>query len=111
MPIIDIPGLGDRAAETVCKQLGIKTQHEAKKLEEAKKMVRRSWVDLLLHKVVNFQDDRASPASTLPVRRNRPGRGYKPRQDAQPVQRLENVAEICARTALNRGIPLPGRCT
>ena len=39
VPIIDIPGLGDRAAETVCKQLGIKNQHEAKKLEEAKKAV------------------------------------------------------------------------
>lgn len=39
VPIIDIPGLGDRAAETVCKQLGIKNQHEAKKLEEAKKQV------------------------------------------------------------------------
>lgn len=39
VPIIDIPGLGDRAAETVCVKLGIKNQHDAKNLEEAKKQV------------------------------------------------------------------------
>ena len=39
VPIIDIPGISDHAAETVCIQLGIKNQHDAKKLEEAKKMV------------------------------------------------------------------------
>ena len=39
IPIIDIPGFGDRAAEKVCADLGIKSQNDAKKLAEAKQMV------------------------------------------------------------------------
>jgi leucyl-tRNA synthetase len=37
--IIDTPGLGDMAAVKVCQDMKIKTQHERKKLEEAKKLV------------------------------------------------------------------------
>lgn len=39
VPIIDIPGFGTLAAETVCKQLGVKNAGDAKKLAEAKAMV------------------------------------------------------------------------
>jgi leucyl-tRNA synthetase len=39
VPIINIPGFGDKAAEVVCDQLGIKSQNDAVKLEEAKDMV------------------------------------------------------------------------
>jgi leucyl-tRNA synthetase len=37
--IIDTPGLGEMAAVKVCQDMKIKTQHERKKLEEAKKLV------------------------------------------------------------------------
>ena len=37
--IIDIPGLGRRAAEKVCEDLGIKSQNDTQKLEEAKELV------------------------------------------------------------------------
>lgn len=39
VPIIDIPGFGDRAAEKVCAELKIQSQNDTKKLDEAKKMV------------------------------------------------------------------------
>ena len=37
--IIDTPGLGEMAAERVCMDMKIKSQHEREKLEEAKKLV------------------------------------------------------------------------
>ncbi|MBT6336095.1 leucine--tRNA ligase [Candidatus Woesearchaeota archaeon] len=39
IPIIDTPGLGDKAAVKVCEDMGIKTQHERQKLDDAKKLV------------------------------------------------------------------------
>ena len=36
VPIIHIPGLGDRAAETLCLERKIASQHDAEKLKEAK---------------------------------------------------------------------------
>jgi len=39
VPIINIPGFGDKAAETVCDTLGIVSQNDAVKLEEAKDLV------------------------------------------------------------------------
>ncbi len=36
VPMIDIPGYGTLAAEVVCTRLGIKNQHDSKKLAEAK---------------------------------------------------------------------------
>ena len=36
VPMIDIPGYGTLAAEVVCGRMGIKNQHDAKKLAEAK---------------------------------------------------------------------------
>ena len=36
--IIDIPGLGRRAAEKVCEDLGIKSQNDTAKLDEAKEI-------------------------------------------------------------------------
>lgn len=36
VPIIDIPGWGDRAAETVCKQLKVASAKDAEKLAQAK---------------------------------------------------------------------------
>lgn len=38
IPIINIPGLGDQCAVTVCDQLGIKNQNERDKLTKAKEM-------------------------------------------------------------------------
>ena len=39
IPIIDIPGFGDRAAQTVCEAMKIQSQNDREKLEEAKKQV------------------------------------------------------------------------
>ncbi len=39
IPIVHIPGFGDRAAEKVCTDLKIASQNDAKKLAEAKNMV------------------------------------------------------------------------
>eukprot|EP00884_Botryococcus_braunii_P021860 jgi/Botrbrau1/8358/Bobra.0046s0019.1 len=39
IPIIDIPGFGDRAAEKVCQDLKIASQNDTKKLAEAKQLV------------------------------------------------------------------------
>ncbi len=39
IPIIDIPGFGDRAAEKVCTDLKIASQNDTKKLAEAKALV------------------------------------------------------------------------
>ncbi len=39
IPIIATPELGDTAAITICQRLGIKSQHEREKLEEAKQVV------------------------------------------------------------------------
>lgn len=39
VPIIDVPGYGDRAAETACLALGVASQNDAKKLAEAKAAV------------------------------------------------------------------------
>lgn len=39
VPIIDIPGFGDRAAEVVCEQLKVTSQNDAAKLAEAKALV------------------------------------------------------------------------
>ena len=39
IPIVHIPGFGDKAAEKVCTDLKIASQNDAKKLAEAKNMV------------------------------------------------------------------------
>lgn len=39
VPIIDIPGFGDRAAEKVCTEMKIQSQNDTKKLAEAKQLV------------------------------------------------------------------------
>ena len=39
VPIIEIPGFGDKAAVTVSNNMGIKDQHDAAKLKEAKDKV------------------------------------------------------------------------
>ena len=39
VPIIDIPGYGDKAAQLVCEQLKIQSQNDTAKLTEAKGMV------------------------------------------------------------------------
>ena len=39
IPIIDIPGYGDKAAQTVCEQLKVASQNDAVKLAEAKGLV------------------------------------------------------------------------
>lgn len=39
IPIVHIPGFGDRAAEKVCTDLKISSQNDTKKLAEAKNMV------------------------------------------------------------------------
>lgn len=39
LPLIVTPDLGDMSAITICQQMGIKSQHESEKLEEAKKIV------------------------------------------------------------------------
>jgi leucyl-tRNA synthetase len=39
IPIIDIPGFGSRAAQTVCEAMKIQSQNDREKLEEAKKQV------------------------------------------------------------------------
>lgn len=39
IPIIDIPGFGDQAAQVVCEQLKIQSQNDTAKLAEAKQMV------------------------------------------------------------------------
>jgi leucyl-tRNA synthetase len=39
IPIIDIPGFGDKAAQTVCEQLKVQSQNDTVKLAEAKQLV------------------------------------------------------------------------
>ncbi len=39
IPIINIPGYGDRAAEKVCTDMKIQSQNDRDKLDEAKKQV------------------------------------------------------------------------
>ena len=39
IPIINIPGFGDRAAEKVCTDMKIQSQNDRDKLDEAKKQV------------------------------------------------------------------------
>ena len=39
IPIINIPGFGDKAAEKVCTDMKIQSQNDREKLEEAKKQV------------------------------------------------------------------------
>jgi len=39
IPIIDIPGFGDQAAQVVCEQLKVQSQNDTAKLAEAKQMV------------------------------------------------------------------------
>lgn len=39
IPIISIPGFGDRAAERVCTDMKIQSQNDREKLDEAKKQV------------------------------------------------------------------------
>ena len=39
IPIIDIPGYGDKAAAMVCEQLKVQSQNDTVKLAEAKQMV------------------------------------------------------------------------
>ena len=39
IPIINIPGFGDRAAEKVCADMKIQSQNDREKLDEAKKQV------------------------------------------------------------------------
>lgn len=39
VPIISIPGMGDRAAETLCIERKIASQHDAEKLKEAKDLL------------------------------------------------------------------------
>lgn len=39
IPIIDIPGFGDVAAQVVCEQLKVQSQNDTAKLAEAKQLV------------------------------------------------------------------------
>ena len=39
IPIISIPGFGDKAAEKVCTEMKIQSQNDREKLDEAKKQV------------------------------------------------------------------------
>jgi hypothetical protein len=67
VPIIDIPGFGTLAAETVCKQLGVKNAGDAKKLAEAKAMVYLKGFTAGVLTVGNYKGTKVSDGCSVPI--------------------------------------------